>query len=153
MRICYNRAHSSHSPSRYLNRGQIKASLHGDPADYYPFFSGYREETGTGAGFECNLNVPLARNTSDDAYLQSLEQVLALVSRFKPDALVAALGLDASEHDPLQFLRITTDGFRRIGAALGALRRPTVLVREGGYISESLGANLVAALEGFEGAR
>jgi acetoin utilization deacetylase AcuC-like enzyme len=30
---------------------------------------------------------------------------------------------------------------------------PTVIVQEGGYLSEYLGANLAAALAGFEGAR
>ena len=62
-------------------------------------------------------------------------------------------GLNASEHNPLAFLRIARDGFRRIGAALGAMAIPTVLVPEGGYLSEHLGANLVAALAGFEAVR
>ena len=51
------------------------------------------------------------------------------------------------------FLSITTDGFARIGAAIGAFGSPTVLVQEGGYISDSLGDNLAAALAGFESAR
>ena len=72
---------------------------------------------------------------------------------FQPDVLVVALGLDASEHDPLAFLAITTDGFRRIGGALGAMNLPTVIVQEGGYLSKHLGPNLAAALGGFEAAR
>ena len=72
---------------------------------------------------------------------------------FAADVLVLALGLDASEHDPLAFLRISNNGFRRIGAAVGALGMPTVIVQEGGYLSPHLGANLAAALAGFEQAR
>ncbi len=66
---------------------------------------------------------------------------------------MVALGLDASEHDPLAGLAITTEGFSRIGAALGRLGLPTVLVQEGGYLSDLLGENLTAVLAGFESAR
>jgi acetoin utilization deacetylase AcuC-like enzyme len=59
-------------------------------------------------------------------------------------------GLDASIDDPLAFLAVIGDGFRRIGAALAALGLPTVLVQEGGYLSPQLGANLQATLGGFE---
>ena len=72
---------------------------------------------------------------------------------FGPDVLVVALGLDASEHDPLAFLAVTTDGFRRIGSGLGRVRMPTLLVQEGGYVSDHLGPNLRAVLQGFEQAR
>ena len=68
-------------------------------------------------------------------------------------ALVVALGLDASEHDPLAGLAVTTNGFHRIGAAIARLGLPTVLVQEGGYLSDILGANLTAVLAGFEEAR
>ena len=64
-----------------------------------------------------------------------------------------ALGLDASEHDPLKGLAITTDGFKRIGAAIAKVGLPTVIVQEGGYLSDVLGDNLTAFLGGFEGAR
>ena len=75
------------------------------------------------------------------------------IDAFAPTALVIALGLDASEHDPLKGLSVTTPGFRRIGQALARLGLPTVLVQEGGYLSDILGANLTAALGGFEEAR
>jgi acetoin utilization deacetylase AcuC-like enzyme len=71
----------------------------------------------------------------------------------EPTALVVALGLDASEHDPLAGLAVTTAGFRRIGAALARFGLPTVLVQEGGYLSDILGANLTSVLAGFEEAR
>jgi len=73
--------------------------------------------------------------------------------RYTPGALVVALGLDASERDPLAGLAVTTDGFRRIGAAIARLGLPTALVQEGGYLSDILGANLTSVLAGFEGAR
>lgn len=134
----------------YRRDDVLTVSLHGDPADFYPFFAGYRGETGEGQGAGYNVNDPLDRGTGDAAYLQHLADALARVRRFSPDVLVVALGLDASEHDPLAFLAISTDGFARIGESLGALGMPTVLVQEGGYLTEHLGANLAAVLGGFE---
>ncbi len=131
----------------------LTVSLHADPDLFYPFFAGYAEEIGAGPGRGLNHNVPLPRGTGDEAYAACLEDVLERVTRFAPEILVVALGLDASERDPLAFLAITTDGFRRIGATLGALGAPTVLVQEGGYLSPVLGDNLAAALVGFESAR
>jgi acetoin utilization deacetylase AcuC-like enzyme len=45
---------------------------------------------------------------------------------------------------------VTTGGFGRIGAALAAPGRPTVVVQEGGYAIEALGANAVALLQGLQ---
>ena len=66
---------------------------------------------------------------------------------------LSSLGLDASEHDPLAGLAVTTAGFRRIGAVIARLGLPTVFVQEGGYLSDILGANLTSVLAGFEEAR
>jgi acetoin utilization deacetylase AcuC-like enzyme len=131
----------------------LTVSLHGDPAHFYPFYMGYAEEIGEGDGRGCNMNVPLPRDSGDEAFMENLREALARVRGFEPEVLVVALGLDASEHDPLAFLRITNEGFRRIGSALGGLGLPTVIVQEGGYLTEHLGANLVAALDGFASAR
>ena len=137
----------------YSRADVLTVSLHGDPAHFYPFFAGYAHESGEGEGEQYNLNVPLRRGTGDDAYLGKLDTALARIRQFAPDVLVLALGLDASRDDPLAFLGITTRGFERIGAAVSALGLPTVLVQEGGYVSDSLGDNLVAVLRGFEKAR
>jgi acetoin utilization deacetylase AcuC-like enzyme len=63
--------------------------------------------------------------------------------------IVVALGLDAYENDPLKGLAITTPGFARIGAAIAAMKLPTLFVQEGGYLSEALGHNLTSVLTGF----
>ena len=63
-----------------------------------------------------------------------------------------ALGLDASETDPFGGLAITTDGFARIAEAIAGLGLPSLLVQEGGYLSDELGANLAAFLGAFEAA-
>ena len=137
----------------YERRDVFTISIHADPARFYPFVWGYAHERGAGAGLGANLNIPLPIGTRDDHYLQALDVARMAVEAFAPGALVVALGLDASEHDPLAGLAVTTGGFRRIGAAIARLDLPTVFVQEGGYLSDSLGANLAAVLDGFEGAR
>jgi acetoin utilization deacetylase AcuC-like enzyme len=137
----------------YERRDVFTISIHADPASFYPYVWGYAHERGAGAGLGANLNMPLPIGTNDDGYLQALDLGKKAIESFAPGALVVALGLDASEHDPLAGLAVTTDGFRRIGAAIARLGLPTVLVQEGGYLSNILGANLAALLGGFEAAR
>src|SRR3546814_5189028 len=64
-----------------------------------------------------------------------------------PDVLVIALGLDPSEKDPLAFAAVTTAGFSRIGERLGRTPWPTLIVQEGGYVSDILGDNLARSEE------
>lgn len=137
----------------YRRADVLTVSIHGDPHGYYPFFTGYADEIGAGPGRGANLNLPLPRGTGDRDYLETLDRAFAAIDAFEPDALVIALGLDASEKDPLAFLNVTTNGFWAIGERLGRDGRPTVLVQEGGYISDILGDNLSAVLSGFDSAR
>lgn len=137
----------------YERSDVLTVSIHADPAAYYPFAWGYAHECGAGAGLGTNLNIPLPIGTGDDGYLEAFGRARKVIEAFTPGALVVALGLDASEHDPLAGLAVTTNGFRRIGQAIARLGLPTVLVQEGGYLSDILGANLTAVLAGFEEAR
>ncbi|HSD70626.1 MAG TPA: histone deacetylase family protein [Woeseiaceae bacterium] len=124
-------------------------SIHADPVRFYPFFWGYAEERGSGPGQGFNLNLPLARGTADDRYLQTLDAAITAIRKFSPGAIVIALGLDAYEGDPLRGLAVSTEGFDRIGQRIAGMRLPTVLVQEGGYICDALGDNLSSFLQGF----
>ncbi|HSC05807.1 MAG TPA: hypothetical protein VLD59_03180, partial [Steroidobacteraceae bacterium] len=69
------------------------------------------------------------------------------IRTYAPAGLVIALGLDASEHDPIGALKVTTQGFASAAAAIArALRVPTAIVQEGGYLCPALPLNLVAFL-------
>lgn len=128
----------------------LTVSIHADPARFYPFFWGHAQERGAGRGLGANLNLPLARGTGDDDYLDTLAVALRQVTSFGTEVLVVALGLDASIDDPFQGLAITGDGFARIGAALARTGLPVLFVQEGGYLSDSLGNNLTRVLTGFQ---
>lgn len=144
--------HGNGTQGIFYHRGDVlTVSIHADPADFYPFFWGHAGETGEGAGLGANLNLPLPLGSGDDDFLAALDQGLAKVRVFGAEALVVALGLDAFVGDPFAGLAVTEAGFQRIAARLAALRLPTVLVQEGGYLCPELGQNLVAFLEGFTG--
>ncbi len=78
-----------------------------------------------------------------------LDQAVARIEAFAPDAIVVALGLDGYEGDPFGGLSISTDGFAKIGAKVATLGKPTVLVQEGGYLCDELGLNLESFLDGY----
>ncbi|RVT96076.1 histone deacetylase family protein [Rhodovarius crocodyli] len=113
----------------------LTISMHGDPGQYYPWYVGFADEVGAGE----NLNLPLAFGTGDEGWLEALGVGLARLRAFKPDALVVALGFDASEHEPLASLKVTEEGFARAGAAISALGLPTAICQEGGYAVDHLG--------------
>ncbi len=79
-----------------------------------------------------------------------LDQALDVVDDFDPAIVVVSLGLDTFGGDPICDLALTTDGFRRCGAAVAARGRPLVVLQEGGYAGEALGANVVAWLTGAD---
>lgn len=137
----------------YEREDVVTASIHADPSNFMPYYAGYADETGDGAGAGYNLNVPLPHRSKDPVYLDGIERGLEFCAARGVEALVVALGLDASERDPNGPMAVTTEGFRQAGARIGACPWPTVLVQEGGYLSEVLGDNLAAFLEGFESAR
>ncbi len=134
----------------YRRSNVLTVSIHADPARFYPFFWGHAHERGEGDGLGCNLNLPLPRGTGDDAYMETLEIALSRVAAFGSDVLVIALGLDASIDDPFKGLAVTQDGFRRIGERLANAGPPVLFVQEGGYLSETLGANLGSVISGFQ---
>ncbi|WP_404380563.1 histone deacetylase family protein [Caenispirillum salinarum] len=127
------------------------ASVHGDPAEFYPFMAGHAHERGAGAGLGATLNLPLPLGSSEDAFLDAVERSLAAVARFAPSVLVLSLGFDTFKDDPLAAFAVTTPGFARLGRAIAGAGLPTVLIQEGGYAVDHLAANLSSFLDGFEG--
>ena len=131
----------------------LTVSVHADPADYFPFYAGYADEVGAGAGVGFNRNIPLPHRSGDAPWLAAIEAGLAAVAAVGPRALVVALGLDASQDDPLGALSVTRAGFEAAGTRIARLGLPTAIVQEGGYLCDALPDNLVAFLGAFDAAR
>lgn len=143
--------HGNGTQGIFYHRGDVmNVSVHADPSNYYPFFSGYAAERGEGRGAGCNLNLPLAHGSGDDAYLAAISTGLERISLFGADLLVISLGLDPQENDPLGVLKVTTEGFRRAASVISNAGIHSLIVQEGGYLCDELGENLAAFLDGFE---
>jgi len=146
--------HGNGTQGIFYDRSDVfTISMHCDPTDFYPFFAGHAHERGGGAGEGYNLNLPLAPQSADDAFLDRMEEAMTALRAYAPDVLFIALGLDAFEGDPLIGLSVTTEGFGKIAARIAALDLPTILVQEGGYNRDFLGANITSFISGFEGQR
>ena len=79
--------HGNGTQQIFWERGDVLyVSLHGDPAGIYPYYSGYATERGAGAGEGATLNLPLPPGTDGDAYLAALDEALAAIRDFDPDA-------------------------------------------------------------------
>lgn len=128
----------------------LTVSVHAETSAYFPFYSGYADETGAGAGAGFNLNLALDHGLGDEPWLAAIEQGLDAVHAYGATALVVSLGLDASEHDPIGVLKVTTKGFERAGALIASAVLPMAIIQEGGYICDALPHNLAAFLAGAE---
>ena len=127
-------------------------SLHGDPREAFPYFSGYADETGSGRGAGCTLNMPLPRGAGFDVWATALAAGIARIRQFGAEALVVSLGVDTYEADPISFFRLRSADFSTYGRTIGALGLPTLFVLEGGYAVADVGVNVVNVLSGFEDA-
>lgn len=125
------------------------ASLHGSPETEYPYFLGFADERGAGVGEGFTLNLPLPRGTAWPAYAQALDVALRAIEGFGADAMVVSLGVDTFEGDPISSFALGSAHFVAIGERIAALRMPTVLVQEGGYAVDQIGANVGAVLAAF----
>ena len=126
----------------------LTISVHGHPSFAYPYFSGFRGEKGKGSGRGFNVNYPLPEIIKNEKYHQTVAVALKRIQRFKPAFIVVPLGLDTAKEDPTGTWTLEAYDFESIGNAIGSLRRPTLVVQEGGYDTRVLGTN---ALHFFKG--
>ncbi|WP_349367827.1 histone deacetylase family protein [Salinarimonas sp.] len=136
----------------YARDDVLTVSIHADPSGYFPYFAGYADERGEGPGEGANRNIPLPHGSGDSPWFAAIAEGLEAVARFGAGALVVALGLDASQDDPIGALKVTTDGFAQAAETIAGAALPTVLVQEGGYLCEALPRNLSAFLDAFDAA-
>ena len=130
--------HGNGTQAIYWDRPDtLTLSLHQNAC--YPTNSGTTGERGEGAGQVANINVPLLPGGGHQSYLAAMDRiVLPALTRFRPDLIVVASGLDANALDPLARMLAHSDTYREMTARLmqaadtlcgGRL----VMVHEGGY--------------------
>ncbi len=133
----------------YQRADVLTVSIHGDPSFAYPYFTGFADESGDGVGSGYNLNLPQPEKLDGKGYLQALRRALAAIEAFGPTFVVIALGLDPAKGDPTGTWSLKPEDFERNGERIGSLRRPMLVVQEGGYRTRTLGANARAFLTGL----
>ena len=142
--------HGNGTQQIFYERDDVQfVSLHGDPRRAYPHLTGFRDETGGGAGAGTTSNYPLPERTDDDDYLAALTAACAEINAFGAELLVVSLGLDTYYDDPISDLALTAEGFEACGALVAELGLPTVVLQEGGYATDELGENARRWLSGI----
>ena len=109
----------------------LTISVHESGAFLFPG-TGFTQETGAGKGRGYSVNLPLYPYTTDDVYLWAFREIVPpLLEAFRPDVLVAQLGIDSHYRDPITHLALTVQGF---GQAVSELQRlaPRLLALGGG---------------------
>jgi acetoin utilization deacetylase AcuC-like enzyme len=125
------------------------ASIHGDPHTEYPFYLGYADECGAGAGLGANLNMPLPRGIDFATWSGALTHALAAIARLGAQALVVSLGVDTFVGDPISGFTLCSNDYLLVGAQIASANLPTVFVFEGGYAVAEVGVNVANVLQGF----
>lgn len=125
-------------------------SLHGHPSQEYPYFLGYEDETGLGAGEGYNQNYPLPWGTNWHTYQAALDDAIRRIQGYSPDVVVISLGVDTFEKDPISKFQLKVEDYCKIGEMIARIAKPTLFVMEGGYAVDEIGINVVNVLHGFE---
>jgi acetoin utilization deacetylase AcuC-like enzyme len=144
--------HGNGTQSIFYQRSDVfYLSLHGDPAEEYPYFLGYAEETGEGSGEGFNANYPMPAGTGWPRYGEALADAIRRMRAYGADAIVISLGVDTFKADPISKFKLESEDYIKIGAMIAGLGCPTLFVMEGGYAVAEIGLNTVNLLSGFEG--
>ena len=142
--------HGNGTQDIFWDRGDVfYASVHADPATDYPFYWGHADERGAGEGAGTTLNLPLPQGATLGAFRAAQAAALDAIAAFGPDLLVVSFGADTWEGDPISHFKLATPDYTVLAADIAARGWPSVLLMEGGYAVEALGANLAAFLQGF----
>jgi acetoin utilization protein AcuC len=117
----------------------LKVSLHESPETLFPFRTGFVTETGEGRGAGYNVNLPFAAGTGDEVYTWGFKQVVPpLFAAFKPDVVVAEIGVDVLANDPMTNLALTTKGYCDAVEWVRGTGLPTLVLGGGGYLRDSI---------------
>jgi acetoin utilization deacetylase AcuC-like enzyme len=133
----------------YGDPNVLFVSTHAAP--FYPG-TGSMSEMGDGKALGATLNIPLPFGVGDTGYAAVFEQVVApALRRFRPQLIFVSAGYDAHWSDPLGPMVLSVSGYAHLTATLVELAEELcdgklVMVLEGGYNLDALGACVVASL-------
>lgn len=137
--------HGNGTQDIFAGRRDVRfASIHADPSRDYPFFWGHADESSDNI-----LNLPLARGIDWSGYSPALTQAIDWLEKGAPELLIVSFGADTHEDDPISYFRLKTRDYAPMARRIASMGLPTLIVMEGGYAVEALGANVAEFLSGF----
>ena len=126
--------HGDGVQSAFYNSDKVMTiSFHENGRFLFPG-TGYVEDIGIGIGKGFSVNVSFLPDTTDDIYEGAFDEIVPpLVASFKPDVIVAQLGADSLQNDPLSHLMLSNLCFGDIVRKIKGFNVPIVALGGGGY--------------------
>jgi acetoin utilization protein AcuC len=147
--------HGDGTQSLLYDEAVLTVSLHMYDGRFFPR-TGAADERGNGAGDGYNLNLPLARNSTDADYLPLLDRAFARIEEYEPQAIILQYGVDGHKADRMVGIQLSTYVYEEVAERVHALAHRVcggrlVAVSGGGYVPDSVArcwAILLANLSG-----
>jgi acetoin utilization protein AcuC len=96
----------------YSDPSVLTISIHESGKYLFPG-TGFVDEVGEGDGIGYSVNLPMPIYSGDGEYIRAFDEIVPpLFEWFKPEAVVAQLGVDTHYSDPLTSLNLTLYGYR-----------------------------------------
>jgi acetoin utilization deacetylase AcuC-like enzyme len=126
----------------------------------WPFYpgTGDEDETGSGRGLGCVVNVPVQFGTPRREFHERFERELtALAARVQPQLILISAGFDAHREDPIGSLGLEVEDFAHLTQTVLAIAREhaggrVVSLLEGGYHPQRLAESVEVHLAELVGA-
>ncbi|MCA9924469.1 MAG: histone deacetylase family protein [Anaerolineales bacterium] len=144
--------HGNGTQAIFYGRSDVLfCSIHADPLTTYPYYWGFADEFGTGAGQNYNFNFPLPKQANEFQYMAAFDEALFKIRQFVPDTLLISFGTDFITSSYPEPAKMPPSALGRLGAKIAAFDLPTIIVQEGGYDVTHLGEFVVDFLNGICG--
>ena len=96
--------------------------------------TGFEGDLGRGEGEGYSVNIPMPPSSDDELFLHAFGEIVPpLMEKFRPDIVVAQLGVDSFRNDPLAHLNYTSNGFCEVVGKLREISPKWVALGGGGY--------------------
>ena len=114
----------------YSRADVLYVSLHGDPAEAFPYFSGYADETGVGAGKD--YTELAASRHRIPIWVKALGNALDRIA-LRPRRLFGGVARRRYlAGDPISFFKLQSPDFSTYGRMIGECKLPTLFVSRAG---------------------
>ncbi len=101
--------------------------------DAYPK-TGSTGETGSGPGTGFTKNIIVPHKCDNELYYKIFKNdVILLITEYKPDLILVSAGFDGLENDPIKLLSLTPEIYGKMTLDLASMKIPIGMVLEGGY--------------------